>query len=163
MVAAGPDRASGKNRELKFEALTDRARAEASLLPTQQLMVQGLLDRAIRSTATDLDLSATLFELLVPRALKEQAPDRRPLVLIVDKTSAMLPWELLHDRWNMGARPLSVNSGMVRQFVATEFRPRVQRAPKNTALVIGDPPLEGSRSSNSCPARPPRPRRSAPC
>ena len=109
--------------ELKFEALTDRARAEASLLPTQQLMVQGLLDRAIRSTATDLDLSATLFELLVPRALKEQAPDRRPLVLVVDETSAMLPWELLHDRWNTGARPLSVNSGMVRQFVATEFRP----------------------------------------
>jgi tetratricopeptide (TPR) repeat protein len=33
---------------------------------------------------------------------------------------------------------------MVRQFVATEFRPRVQRAPQNTALVIGDPPLEGS-------------------
>jgi hypothetical protein len=142
-----------KTGELKFEALTNRARAEASLLPTQQLMVQGLLDRAIRSTATDLDLSATLFELLVPRPLKEQAPDRRPLVLIVDKTSAMLPWELLHDRWNTGARPLSVNSGMVRQFVATEFRPRVQvqRAPKNTALVIGDPPLEGSKTFQQLP------------
>jgi tetratricopeptide (TPR) repeat protein len=137
--------------ELKFEALTDRARAEASLLPTQQLMVQGLLDRAIRSTATDLDLSATLFELLIPRALKEQAPDRRPLVLIVDETSAMLPWELLHDRWNAGAQPLSVNSGMVRQFVTTEFRPRVQRAPKNTALVIGDPPLEGSNVFQQLP------------
>ena len=137
--------------ELKFEALTDRARAEASLLPTQQLMVQGLLDRAIRSTATDLDLSATLFELLIPRALKEQAPDRRPLVLIVDETSAMLPWELLHDRWNAGTQPLSVNSGMVRQFVTTEFRPRVQRAPKNTALVIGDPPLEGSKVFQQLP------------
>jgi triacylglycerol esterase/lipase EstA (alpha/beta hydrolase family) len=136
---------------LRFEALTDRARAEASLLPTQQKIVQGLLDRAIQSTATDLDLSATLFELLIPRALKEQAPDRRPLVLIVDETSAMLPWELLHDRWNSGTRPLSVNSGMVRQFVTTEFRPRAQRAPKNTALVIGDPPLEGSRIFQQLP------------
>jgi CHAT domain-containing protein len=129
--------------ELKFEALTTRARAEASLLRTQQIMVQELLDRAIKSTATDLDLSATLFELLVPRELKEQAPDRRPLVLVVDETSAMLPWELLYDRWNAGSRPLSVNSGMIRQFVA-QYTPRVQRAPGNHALVIGDPPLEGS-------------------
>ena len=43
-----------KTGELKFEALTNRAAAEASLLPTQQAIVQGLLDRAIRSTATDL-------------------------------------------------------------------------------------------------------------
>ena len=133
-----------KTGELKFEALTDRARAEASLLPTQQKMVRGLLDRATQSTATDIELSATLFELLIPRALKEQAPDRRPLVLIVDKRSAKLPWELLHDRWNSGTQPLSVSSGMVRQFVTNDFRPRVQRAPRNTALVIGDPPLEGS-------------------
>jgi hypothetical protein len=144
-IARQPDGA------LKFEALTDRARAEASLLPTQQTMVQGLLDRAIRTTATDLDLSATLFELLVPRQLKEQAPDRRELVLIVDETSAMLPWELLHDRWNAGARPLSVDAGMVRQFSTTEFRPRVQRAPSNTALVVGDPPLDGSRIFKQLP------------
>jgi tetratricopeptide (TPR) repeat protein len=129
---------------LRFEALTTRARAEASLLPTQRFMVQGLLDRAIRSTATDLDLSATLFELLVPRELKEQAPDRRPLVLVVDRTSAMLPWELLHDRWNSDARPISVESGIVRQFTTSEFRVRPLRAPGDTALVIGDPPLEGS-------------------
>ena len=63
----------------------------------------------------------------------------------------MLPWELLHDRWNTGAQPLSVNSGMVRQFVTTEFRPRVQRAPGNTALVIGDPPLEGSKVFQQLP------------
>jgi hypothetical protein len=133
-----------ENGDLKFEALTDRARAEASLLPTQQRMVQGLLDRASRSTATDLALSATLFELLVPRTLKEHAPDRRPLVLLVDDTSAMLPWEVLHDRWNAGARPLSVEAGMVRQFVTPISRSRVQRALADTALVIGDPPLEGS-------------------
>ena len=63
----------------------------------------------------------------------------------------MLPWELLHDRWNTGARPLSVNSGMVRQFATTDFRPRVQRAPGNTALVIGDPPLEGSKVFQQLP------------
>ena len=133
-----------KTGDLKFEALTDRARAEASLLPTQQQMVQGLLDRASRSTATDLALSGTLFELLVPRTLKEHAPDRRPLVLLVDDTSGMLPWELLHDRWNAGAKPLSVDAGMVRQFVTPIFRTRVQRAPSDTALVIGDPPLDNS-------------------
>ena len=33
-----------ENGELKFEALTNRARAEASLLPTQQLMAHNLLE-----------------------------------------------------------------------------------------------------------------------
>lgn len=130
---------------LKFETLTERARAEASLLPTQQQMVQELLQRAIRTTATDLDLSATLYELLVPREMKEQAPDQRPLVLVVDETSAMLPWELMYDRWNPGTKPLSVETGMLRQFVSLEFRTRVLRATGDTALVVGDPPLEGSK------------------
>ena len=40
---------------------------------------------------------------------------------------------------------------MVRQFVTTEFRPRVQRAPQDTALVIGDPPLEGSKVFQQLP------------
>ncbi|MGE3706776.1 MAG: CHAT domain-containing protein, partial [Vicinamibacterales bacterium] len=128
---------------LKFETLTDRAGAPVELLPTQRLMVQELLTRAIRTTATDLDLSATLFELLVPRDLKEQAPDRRPLVLVVDETSAMLPWELMHDRWNTGSRPLAVDTGMIRQLVVPP-RSRAQRATEDAALVIGDPPLEGS-------------------
>ena len=133
------------NDELKFEALTDRARVEASLQHTQQTMVRGLLERAIRTTATDLELGGTLFELLVPRRLKEQAPDRRKLVLVVDETSAALPWELMHDRWDAGSKPLSVDTGMVRQFVTAQFRARVNRAPSDSVLVIGDPPLDGSR------------------
>jgi tetratricopeptide (TPR) repeat protein len=133
-----------KDGALKFESLTERARGEARLLPTQQRIVRELLERATRSTATNLELSGTLFELLVPRALKEQAPDRRDLVLVLDKTSAMLPWELMHDRWDAGARPISLDRGLIRQFVTRRFRPHVQRAAKDTALVVGDPPLDGA-------------------
>lgn len=135
----------GADDALKFETLTERARAEAALLPTQHKMVQDLLQQAVRTTATDLDLSATLYELLVPREMKEQAPDQRPLVLVVDETSAMLPWELMYDRWNPGTKPLSVETGMLRQFVSLDFRTRVLRAAGDTALVVGDPPLEGSK------------------
>ena len=137
--------------ELKFESLTERARVEAALLPTQQVMVRGLLDRAIGSTATDLDLCGTLFELLVPQRLKEHAPDRRPLVLLVDDTSAVLPWELMSPTVEIGSKPVSVDTGMIRQLVTSDFRSRVARAPKDTALVIGDPPLEGSTVFSQLP------------
>lgn len=129
---------------LVFEALTDRARTEMLVLPTQQRVVRRLLTQASQSTGSDLELSATLFELLVPRALKEQAPDRRDIVLLVDPTSAEIPWELMRNRWDAASSPLSVASGMVRQLSTAVFRPTVQRAPGDTALVIGDPPLDGS-------------------
>jgi hypothetical protein len=40
---------------------------------------------------------------------------------------------------------------MVRQLVTGDFRARVARAPKDTALVIGDPPLEGSTVFSQLP------------
>ncbi|TMH32230.1 MAG: hypothetical protein E6H66_14440, partial [Betaproteobacteria bacterium] len=124
---------------LKFETFADRARSESVLQPTQRKLVESFLARATESAVTDPDVPFTLFELLVPNELKQAAPDRRNLALVIDEGSAAFPWELLQDRHEDASAPLSVQAGMLRQLVLTEFRRKVVHATDFSALVVGDP------------------------
>ena len=124
---------------LKFEALTNRARAETYLQPAQRKLIERFLERAIATTQNDLELSSTLFELIIPNRMKEYAPDRRSMVLVLDEKSAAYPWELLHNRFDPNSRPLAVESGMVRQMAVPQFREKVLHGTALNALVIGDP------------------------
>ena len=128
-----------KDGALKFEALTERARAETYLQPTQKKLVESFLKRAGRLTTNDPELCSTLFELLIPNQLKEYAPDRRNLALVLDAQSASYPWELLQDRSDRGRKPLAVEAGMIRQLAISKFREGVLHASDDQALVIGDP------------------------
>jgi tetratricopeptide (TPR) repeat protein len=130
------------DESLKFTTLTERARAEVRLLPTQRKLVDRFVEQAIGSSADDESLSATLFELLVPNALKEYAPDRSDLVLIVDEQAARYPWELLRYRSDGRAQPLALQAGVLRQLAMREFEERVRSSTEPTALVIGDPPTD---------------------
>src|SRR5262249_24969690 len=80
---------------LRFNALTDRARAEVSLQPTQRALVDQFIAHAIADSGSSQQTARTLFELLVPNALKEQVPNRYDLVLVVDDDAARYPWELM--------------------------------------------------------------------
>ena len=133
---------------LEFEALTQLARAHASLKPTQRRLVDAFVDHAISSTAGDPSLGHTLFELLIPNDFKSYAPDRRNLVLVLNKAAAALPWELLHDQYDKGAAPLSVNSGMIRQLLVDARREQVLRASTPAALVIGNPIVRDPQFAN---------------
>jgi pimeloyl-ACP methyl ester carboxylesterase len=124
---------------LKFEAVTNRARADTFLQPTQQKIVERFLERARTAAWSDPGLSYTLFELLIPNDFKQYAPDRRNLALVLDEGSARYPWELLQDRFDRSAGPLAVESGMVRMLVTPERRERPLPAKDLNALVIGDP------------------------
>ena len=132
-------RISTEDGALKFETFGDRARSDSWLQPTQRKLVASFLKRATESSATDPNVSFTLFELLVPNALKQAAPDRRNLALMLDEESAAYPWELLQDRYDDASAPLSVQAGMVRQLALGEFREKVVHATDLFALVIGDP------------------------
>lgn len=125
---------------LQFVALTDRARAESFLLPTQRASLDALLQDAVRSTQGNDQLSRTLFELLIPNQLKSEAPRDRRLMLIVDKRSARYPWELLQDGTDPESEPLAVRSGLIRQMQTWTFRELGVPAAGRRALVVGDPP-----------------------
>ncbi|HSB80347.1 MAG TPA: CHAT domain-containing protein [Candidatus Methylomirabilis sp.] len=124
---------------LRFSALTERARAEVSLLPAQRALLDTFIQQAITSTARSPETTRTLFELLVPNRLKEQAPRRHNLVLILDEDSARYPWELLEDRWGDASQPMAVQAGLVRQLETAEYREQVRMTTQETAYVVGDP------------------------
>ncbi len=126
-------------RALRFTSLTERARAEVLMLPTQRKLVDRFVQHSIGDSAWRPETARTLFELLVPNQLKEYAPDDLDLLLVLDEHSASYPWELIAD--GLGERePLSVRAGMLRQLASETFREQPVAAVGNTALVVGDPP-----------------------
>jgi hypothetical protein len=144
-ITAGRDGAKpGADEALQFEAITTRANAPARLQPTQRRLVERYLSRAKGSTRFDPALGSTLFDMLVPAPFKQFAPERRKLQLLLDEQAARYPWELLQDRYDHGGRPLSVDTGMVRQLLVTEGEQRT-RATGDFALVVGNPTIEDSR------------------
>jgi hypothetical protein len=123
---------------LRFLATTRRARNEVRLLPTQRLLVDRFIEDAIRTTSNDQAISRTLFELLLPNEIKEQAPDQDDLILLLDEASARYPWEILEDP-NCKEGPFAVRHGLIRQLASPVFREGVKNALSDTALVVGDP------------------------
>ena len=124
---------------LRFCAVTRRARAEVSLVATQRQLADQFIAQAITVGQTSRGVTKTLFEMLVPNDLKEQAPERRNLVLIVNQDSARYPWELMEDRWGDTNRPLAVEAGIIRQLETESYRRQPIMASLRTALVVGDP------------------------
>ena len=130
---------------LTFEAVTHTARVKATLVSTQRQVVEGLVERAIETTAYDAGLGHTLFEMLVPNEFKSYAAERRRMALLMNPAAAALPWELMQSRFEEGTEPLSVSTGMLRQLLVNDAREQPLRAPGKTALVIGNPIVSDTR------------------
>lgn len=140
---------------LRFTALTDRARTEVSLLPTQRALVDQFLDQATSAAAADDHVAGTLFELLLPNELKEHTREQRDLVLILDDGAASYPWELMYDGLGRFERalgddrhaPLAVKAGMIRQRETEDFRRQVVASSEPNLLIVGDPDLTDAGST----------------
>lgn len=159
--------ADGSGTQLLFDAYGDLARTERLYNGIPLASIERFTHELISKESDDEEVGRTLFELLLPHWLKEQAPDRRRAQLVLDAAAAAIPWELLRDRMadrsDRSGEPLSVRSGLVRQLSSGRFRQRVQRADGYHALVIGDPdlgawhtsfpPLKGARSEAESIAR----------
>lgn len=132
-----------KKDELRFIALTDRARAEESLVAGQLRLAEDLISDTIADTRRDAKVTRALFEMLIPNRIKELAPHQYDVVLVVDELSGRYPWELLEDRWSNNDRPVAVTSGMLRQFKTNIFRERPVTTLEDTVYVVGDPNITG--------------------
>lgn len=130
-----------KRDELRYIALTDKARAEESLVAGQMRLAEDFVREAEASTGEDEDVARTLFEMLLPNRFKEMAPDRYDVVLVVDEVSARFPWEMLQDGWAVSGKPLSVAAGMLRQLKTPTYRPHPAHPFGRTAYVVGNPKL----------------------
>ncbi|MDR4485629.1 MAG: hypothetical protein R3B95_20965, partial [Nitrospirales bacterium] len=129
-----------KDGSLKFDALFSRAKEETFLQPGQRKLIERFLERVKATTQNDSELSSSLFELLIPYRLKESFGSYEGnMILVLDAESAAYPWELMHNRFDPQARPISVKVGMIRQLEVKGFREKIAYGTALNALVIGDP------------------------
>jgi tetratricopeptide (TPR) repeat protein len=125
---------------VRFTAHGGLARAAEEPLDLQLGLVERLLTESLSSSAARWEgLPRTLFELLVPKAFKGSASERRNLALVLDDGTARYPWEMLADRLSHDDEPLGVGAGLLRELVVSS-PPAVAHAEGNRALVVGDPP-----------------------
>lgn len=129
----------GENGTLRFTAVTRRARSEVTLVATQRKLVDQFIEQSISTTQDNREVAKTLFELLLPNPLKDQAPDQDDMVLIIDEQSAPYPWELLQDGLAGDGKPFAVKHGLVRQLESEVYREHPRGTQARTALVVGDP------------------------
>jgi CHAT domain-containing protein len=130
------------DHELSFEVLTERARTEKTRLTIQPALVDYFVREASTQAAYPRQVAETLFELLLPYELKEQAQEETNLVLLLTEDTAQYPWELLADRSSTNANgPFVTCVGVIRQLRTeqNEFRPVVRVPRDRLALVVGDP------------------------
>lgn len=128
-------------RRLRFTYLGQRARAESIILQRQPGVAETLVADAIANTryVPETGIGTTLFHLLVPPDFKVSARESSNLLLVVDGTTANLPWEMLE----IDGDPLVLRRRMVRQLVSTRFRPAVRTTRTRTALLIANPSTRG--------------------
>lgn len=126
--------------QLKFTMLTDRARLEQDVTTGQRALVQELIASATSRTAVDLDLSATLYQLLVPAAVRDRISQGADVLFMLDRVGAGFPFELMAARGNDGLpHPLIENHGILRQFETEQYDARPEMARTNRMFVIGNP------------------------
>jgi tetratricopeptide (TPR) repeat protein len=127
---------------LEYTSMGRLARAEKLTKHFNSTIVDPLLEGSIDDT-DDLQIAGSLFELLMPADLKGELGSGENLHLLVDDTSAYIPWELLAPRAKgyQSQQPIALRSGALRQFTeSTRLRIRPRVANGNFALVIGNPP-----------------------
>ncbi len=126
--------------QLKFTVLSDRARLEQDVSTGQRALVQQLMTSATSRPAFDKELSATLYQLLVPEPVKDRISQGGDLLLMVDRAGAGYPFELMAARSADGEiRPLIERHGILRQFETEQYRTRPEMARSNQIFVIGNP------------------------
>jgi len=125
----------------RYKISTDAARQEERSILIDFATIKSLLDELSTKNNWSEELAKTLFELLIPNDFKEQLKKQNNIIWIVNKETALFPWELLQDRL-AESRPLSINSGMIRQLATQDYRTIVNPVMSKTALVIADPDLK---------------------
>ncbi len=125
---------------LLFTITTDAARIEERSLFTSGNEITNLLKAASAEGRWTPELAKTLFELLIPNDFKSLVKRLSNIILQLDEFTASFPWELLQDTLFNGS-PLSINSGLIRQFTTRNFRVIINSINTSTALVVADPDL----------------------
>nr|WP_316639628.1 CHAT domain-containing protein [uncultured Roseateles sp.] len=132
---------------LRFLYVGQRARAESVVQQRQPGLIEKLVRQQIHDKTWNPDFGRMLFQLMVPHDFKDSARQFDRVVLVVDAATANLPWELMladdPSRADDDKRPLALRTALVRQLSSLRFRRHVRQSMERTALVIGNPSVQG--------------------
>ncbi len=123
-----------------FGASTADSREEENQLYSSTSMVDLFISQISTQNQWSACTAKTLFELLIPNALKETLKRKGNFSLILDSKTASYPWELLQDD-TITAKPICINAGMIRQLSTRDYRTNIRRVAEKGALIIADPVL----------------------
>lgn len=126
---------------VKMALSTSGASQKVELLKFNTKNLDTLLLEMTELNQARPEIAKTLFELLVPLDFKEELKRQPNISWVVDEVTAAFPWEMLQE--DLAAKPLAVNSGMVRQMSTDSYRKAPTSVRGNQVFVIGDPALEG--------------------
>jgi pimeloyl-ACP methyl ester carboxylesterase/tetratricopeptide (TPR) repeat protein len=126
---------------LTFKTISNYARNEYRLFPTDKAKIDRFIQRATAATATNNNLPKTLFEMLVPNEMKKVASNGNDTILLLNEGSARYPWELLQDRWGDAGGPPATKFKILRQLESKYFTEQPAPDLNDTAMVVGAPKL----------------------
>lgn len=127
---------------MTFNVSTKDSREEENQLYSSTPLIDLFIEEVSTKDRWEECTAKTLFELLIPNALKEELKRKGNINWIVDANTAAYPWELLQDN-TFNAQPLCINAGMIRQLSTPDYRMEIKRVARPGALVIADPILDG--------------------
>ncbi len=146
LLPAGLDNAPiiRQAERLRFTYMGEKARAEVVVQQHQPGLLEKLVDASLKgpgstSYVQPASFGNTLFQLLVPLELKGVARKVSNLILMVDESTANLPWEMLEA----DGQPMVRRTRVVRQFLTASYRRDVIRTSALTACVIANPSTQG--------------------
>ncbi len=127
---------------LTFSSSGNKARVEQDNVGSDLRMVEFLSKEFSHLEKWDPKLAKTMFELLVPNDFKSIIRNQSNILWKMDEYAAQFPWEMFHD-YNYGDEPTFINTGLIRQLYATDYRVNPTIVDDMTALVVGDPQYNG--------------------
>lgn len=129
---------------LRFLYEAEHARAQSVISQRQPGLVEALVRSQIHDPRWDPDFGRVLYQLLVPRDFEDVVHQLKRVALVVDATTANLPWEMVVARdHGRDVRPLALRAPVVRQFASSAFSHHVRNDIEHNALVIGNPSAAG--------------------
>jgi len=133
---------TGEPSSMVFGVSTRDSREEENRLYSGTPLIDQFIKEASISDRWSACTAKTLFELLIPNALKEELKRKGNINWILESKTAAYPWELLQDS-TINAQPLCINAGMIRQLSTQDYRMDIKRVAQQRALIIADPILDG--------------------
>jgi CHAT domain-containing protein/triacylglycerol esterase/lipase EstA (alpha/beta hydrolase family) len=144
-----PDAQRARSRTLRWVSLGRSSQADHLAVDIPEKEIRRHVQAAIQNPGAAGDTNLTLFEMLFPHEAKLDLDEKDNLHLLVDESTAWIPWEVVTGRDTDGKRlrPLALRAGVLRQLKPREAqRPRRKFLPiGKRALVIGDPPTNLGR------------------